>query len=100
MCGRIVCSLAPDIIQRTFQTSGDWQQKENYAPSYNVGPSRFLPCITYNSSNHSRSICSMRWGFDSFLDKITINARADSIKRKKMFSDLFQFNRCVIIANG
>lgn len=46
------------------------------------------------------SVCNMFWGFTGKDNKLVINARAESVQDKSMFSDSFKNRRLVIPAAG
>ena len=41
----------------------------------------------------------MQWGYNTPF-KLLINARGEDIENKKTFSNMINYNRCVILASG
>ena len=81
----------------------EWQNPDEYFPSYNVAPSQTTPVLVYNDK---RIVTPMRWGLIPYWSKKPargagiINARAESIMKRPSFKNLMHRNRCVVIADG
>ncbi|KAI0213379.1 Abasic site processing protein HMCES [Lamellibrachia satsuma] len=143
MCGRTACTLQPDDICRAcghMSADGRWTQPawkaptgdKQYQPSYNIGPTCYLPVLlakTHFTEDLTKSstdvgdccqgsdgqyscdwiIRPMRWGLvpswhtgdPSKVGFNMINARSDTILKKKSFSGpLEKGRRCVILVEG
>lgn len=71
-------------------------------PHYNVSPDMFMPVI-YEKGKPKIEL--MQWGYVPFWEKSIhghklINARAETLAEKPAFKKAFQFQRCLIPANG
>ena len=81
----------------------EWQDPDNYFPSYNVAPTQIAPVLVYNGK---RIVTPMRWGLIPHWSKEPargagiINARAETIMEKPSFKYLIYRNRCVVITDG
>ncbi|KAJ3410342.1 hypothetical protein HDV05_003872 [Chytridiales sp. JEL 0842] len=121
MCGRTVIALAPEDLQARVRAQ-QWRNRDEYRPSYNIGPGRSCPVLIQTSrrggrnvggggqSDSGRELVNMRWGFipPQFTQKPdfqtiirTINARDDSIKSNApTWSRARQDRRCVVPIQG
>jgi len=81
----------------------EWQNPENYFPSYNIAPTQDTPVIIFNKK---RRVKSMRWGLipswakDQSIASRLINARSETILEKPSFKNLVPKQRCIVIADG
>jgi len=81
----------------------EWENPDNYIPSYNIAPTQNSPILI---DNGKRTIRAMRWGLipswakdDKFGAKM-INARIETLTEKPSYKNLLQRNRCIVIADG
>ena len=75
-----------------------------FAPRYNIAPRQQAPVIVLENNQPSMKL--MRWGLipgwakeESIGDKL-INARAETIAEKTSFKKPFEFQRCLVVADG
>ena len=75
-----------------------------FAPRYNIAPRQQAPVIVLE--NNQTTMKLMRWGLipgwakdESIGDKL-INARAETISEKTSFKKPFEFQRCLVVADG
>ena len=100
MCGRYSISKKAREIGEHFQvTIPETYQGEHF----NAAPTQLLPVICMDKP---AAVQLFRWGlFASWANPtgnspLIINARAESLAQKKMFSSLLSKNRCIIPADG
>ncbi len=103
MCGRYAAFLPPDAIAALFETTG---AVPNWAPSWNMAPTRDAPVIRLHPQSGERRLDLLRWGLvphwakDPKAVRMTINARAESIASTPMFRDAFARRRCLVPADA
>jgi putative SOS response-associated peptidase YedK len=75
-----------------------------FAPRYNIAPRQQAPVIVLENKQPIMKL--MRWGLipgwakdESIGDKL-INARAETISEKTSFKKPFDFQRCLVVADG
>jgi len=102
MCGRKTLTKdAQAIIEELL--IDEWEQKDEYNPSYNIAPTQNSPILIYN---HKRKIEHMRWGLipswakDKAIGAKMINARGETLLEKLSFKNLMSSNRCIVITDG
>lgn len=102
MCGRFAITLPDDAMAALFEATpaNDLPQ----VPNYNVCPTNQVHTIT--SSEGTRHLRAMRWGFLPHWYKTTnggpllINARSETIAEKPAFKAACRERRCLIPATG
>ncbi len=95
MCGRyyIDDETAKEIEKIVRQVS------EKYSHKGDVYPTNQVP-VVYNKQE-SLSCENMIWGYPNFKNKgVIINARSETVKAKRTFSDSVLHRRCIIPAAG
>lgn len=102
MCGRK--TLTRDMLSIIEELAvEDWEDPDNYFPSYNITPTQSTPVLFFSSK---RLVKSMRWGLipswakDTSIGAKLINARSETILEKPSFKNLVPRQRCIIIADG
>ena len=111
MCGRYVLKTTLEELEKIYGAVPDGSFPVE--PNYNVAPSHHMPVILekddYNDDNEinsGRIIRSHRWGLVPFwADSINtgysmINARGESLSKKKSFQKPFKSQRCIVPASG
>ncbi len=75
-----------------------------FAPRYNIAPRQQTPVIVLKNNRPVMKL--MRWGLipswakdESIGDKL-INARAETVSEKTSFRKPFEFQRCLVVADG
>jgi len=75
-----------------------------FAPRYNIAPRQQAPVLLLE--NGEPTVKLMRWGLipswakeESIGDKL-INARAETLSEKTSFKKPFEFQRCLVVADG
>ncbi len=80
-----------------------WDDSFDHQPNYNVAPTQKMPILLYDGQ---RIVRPMRWGLIPTWAKdpnnlpMFINARSETLKEKRSFSNLLGANRCVVITDG
>lgn len=102
MCGRYVLKATLQDLQKKYAAVPDGVF--TVEPNYNVAPSLHMPVVA--EMDGKRVLDKYRWGLVPFwADNINtgysmINARSESLSKKKSFSKPFKSQRCVIPASG
>ena len=102
MCGRKTLTKDAQAIIEELLVD-EWDQKDEYNPSYNIAPTQYSPILIYNNN---RKIEHMRWGLvpswakDSSMAARMINARAETVVQKPSFRSAFHKRRCLVPADG
>ncbi len=102
MCGRK--TITRDMLSIIEELAIDeWQDPDNYFPSYNVAPSQRSPVLIYKDK---RIVTYMYWGLitnwakDASRAGHMINARSETVLEKPSFRNLMHRHRCIVIADG
>lgn len=101
MCGRYALKISVPEIARILGAT----PMAEFAPSYNVAPSRNVP-VCRNSAGGDREITLLRWGLVPHWAKTVddryrmINARAETVANKPAFRTPFRKRRCLVPADG
>ncbi|CAN5306119.1 SOS response-associated peptidase [soil metagenome] len=103
MCGRYVLKATLQHLSETYGAvpEGTYSSAE---PSYNVAPSAHMPVILEDGGQ--RLIRPHRWGLIPFwADSVKtgyslINARAETLTKKRSFQKPFSSQRCIVPASG
>ncbi|SRR6056297_795655 len=104
MCGRYVLKATLEELQKTYGAVPDGTF--TVEPSYNVAPSHHMPVILETKNSDKRIIRPHRWGLVPFwADSLKtgysmINARGESLAKKKSFQKPFKSQRCIVPASG
>jgi putative SOS response-associated peptidase YedK len=98
MCGRYSLFAPPADIEERFGATFDFE----FEPRYNAAPSQSLPVV---ASEADDTIQQMEWGLvpswaDDRSDHGYINARAETLSRKRSFADAYESRRCLVPADG
>lgn len=102
MCGRYVFKATLQQLEETYGAVPEGIYPVE--PNYNVAPSVHMPVVLENDGK--RLIRSYRWGLIPFwADSMKtgysmINARAETLNKKRSFQKPFLSQRCIIPASG
>ncbi|MEE8206594.1 MAG: SOS response-associated peptidase [Nitrospinaceae bacterium] len=102
MCGRKTLTRDMQSIIEELAVE-DWEDPDNYLPSYNIAPTQTSPVLVQNGK---RIVRPMRWGLipywakDKSIGSKLINARSETITQKPSFQNLVPRRRCLVIADG
>lgn len=97
MCGRYTLVASVDELIQEF----DLINVPDFSPGTNISPTETCLVICENAAR-LRQAELMRWGFPSQVTtrKTLINARAETVHKKPMFSEAFRNRRCLVPARG
>ena len=104
MCGRYYCG--PDFSERLEELLEeiDARVESEDVKAVSAGdvfPSTEAVTIAAPDDDGKLAVETMRWGFTAPFDKkLLINARSETVREKKTFSDSVEKRRCVIPASG
>ena len=102
MCGRKTLTKDMQSIIEELAIE-EWENPDNYLPSYNIAPTQTSPILI---DNGKRSVRLMRWGLipswakDDKFGVRMINARIETVTEKPSYRNLVSSNRCIVIADG
>lgn len=103
MCGR--ARLPDDVSEIKLDLTIDWDEIDDYRPSWNAAPTSKLPVVI--SLKGKRTLTLMRWGLvpswakDIKIGYSTFNARADGVDTRPAFRTAWKAGRrCLVIADG
>jgi putative SOS response-associated peptidase YedK len=97
MCGRyyIDDEMVNEIEKIVRQVNDKLHQKGD------VYPTNTIPVIHGSKESQSVELSNMTWGFPKFNEKgVIINARCETVKEKRTFSESARQRRCIIPASG
>jgi len=104
MCGRFTQKLSP---REVYDLYGVIEPPPSFAcePRHNGAPTQdFAVCRVDDGGR--RHIAELRWGLvpswwkDAGAGPSLINARAETIRERRVFADAFRERRCLVPANG
>lgn len=104
MCGRYVLKATLEELQKTYGAVPEGAF--TVEPNYNVAPSHHMPVVLETDEKDKRIIRLQRWGLVPFwADSLNtgysmINARGESLNKKKSFQKPFKSQRCIVPASG
>jgi putative SOS response-associated peptidase YedK len=106
MCGRYVLKATLQELIDTYGAVPDGTF--SVEPNYNVAPSHHMPVVLQKNEEKTseRLIRLHRWGLVPFwADSVKtgysmINARGESLSKKKSFKKPFKSQRCIVPATG
>ncbi len=100
VCGRFVRITPVSVLALKFKAE---KVSSNLAPSYNIAPTQEVVII---NDEGVRQIIQCTWGFIPSWAKhpaigyTMINARSETIARKRAFRSAFKKRRCLVMADG
>jgi len=103
MCGRYAAFLPAEAIVALFRTTGP---VPNWAPTWNMAPTRNAPVIRLHPDNKERRLDLLRWGLvphwakDLKAVRQPINARSETLATSTMFRDAYARRRCLVPADA
>jgi putative SOS response-associated peptidase YedK len=103
MCGRYTLKTPASELQKWF----GFVEQPNLAPRYNIAPTQEAPVVRQRRDPPGqRSLANLRWGLippwakDVKSGPPLINARAETLLEKPVFSGAFRRRRCLVPADG
>ena len=105
MCGRYYRRSDKQRIAEAFRVGVP--PSFEILPDYNVAPTTFQPVVVEDRDSGERTIRAMYWGLVPYwsedpkrLGLSTINAKAESLMQKRIWSEPFMKRRCLVPADG
>ena len=95
MCGRFTLSSNLADLKNEFSNN----LSGNFPAKYNISPGQTSAVIFFYRNQYK--LLNIEWGFKTFRNgNLIINARSETINRKKSFQELIKFQRCLVPANS
>jgi putative SOS response-associated peptidase YedK len=99
MCGRYSLAAPADDLVEAFDVP---PLSFEYVPSYNISPGRVVPVVAQDRMGRRMGL--MKWGFvpgwSGDPGRGFINARSESVAKKRSFRHAFAQRRCLVPADG
>ncbi|MCF8008320.1 MAG: SOS response-associated peptidase [Halanaerobiales bacterium] len=97
MCGRYFLNIGLEQLINRYEI--DDIPDEIYDFKGEIFPSNTVPVVL--NIRGIKKLRFMRWGFDSsYTNNLIINARSETVHKKKLFKESFHRRRCIVPANG
>ena len=96
MCGRYTLCTPPETLAERFDTD----PPESLSPRYNCSPGQRLPVITNAAPDQMQVFeggLTPSWANE---ERGLINARAETVRKKRSFSDAYESRRCLVPCDG
>ncbi|ELZ85001.1 hypothetical protein C453_10485 [Haloferax elongans ATCC BAA-1513] len=99
MCGRYTLFTSPEDLRERFGATATRPME----PRYNCAPGQELPVVTNDAPDEFHFL---KWGLvPSWADSASvgndrINARAETVDRKRSFADAYESRRCLVPTDG
>ena len=103
MCGRFALSMTPADLAEVFGTGN---AVPNFAPTWNLPPSRPAPVVRHHPKTGERHLDLLRWGLiphferDPAHARMLNNARAETVAKLPSFRGAFAARRCIVPAEA
>ena len=100
MCGRYIVMSDKEIEEiQNIAREIDRKYGEGSMPSGEIFPTNTAPVFVKSESGYGAEL--MTWGFPKYQGSgVIINARAETAREKRTFSDALAARRCVIVSTG
>ncbi len=101
MCGRFTLRTPAKEIAQAFRVTAP-----DIEPRYNIAPSQPVAAVRRKPDREGRELAMLRWGLVPFwaddpqVAYKMINARAETVAKKRAFRKAFAQRRCLIVADG
>lgn len=95
MCGRFFLNITPEELENKYGI-------KNIPQEIKLNRKEIFPSddslVVYENN---KKVGLMNWGFrPSYSNNLVINARSETVHKKKLFKESFHTRRCLILANG
>lgn len=108
MCGRFSQAYTWEEVYRMYESLTLPDNRSNLQPRYNIAPTTEIDIIVRHPQTGETRMIKARWGLVPPWHKgplkdfklSTINARAEEITKKSIWSRPFKSRRCIIPASG
>ncbi|SEO86484.1 Putative SOS response-associated peptidase YedK [Halogranum amylolyticum] len=99
MCGRYTLFTPQPTLEARF----DADAEAPLEPRYNCAPGQSLPVVTNEEPNTIRTLkwgLVPQWADDESVGNDLINARAETVREKRSFTEAYEQRRCLVLADG
>ena len=103
MCGRFANATTADQLKSSFKISFPEGEGHNRRPRWNIPPGTDIETIMRDPSarDNGRTIAMARWGMEfDWSPRPLINARGESMFKKRSYSESARTRRCLVVATG
>ena len=95
MCGRFTLSSNLADLKNEFSNN----LSGNFPAKYNISPGQTSAVIFFTRNQYK--LLNIEWGFKTFRNgNLIINARSETLNKKRSFQELVKFQRCLVPANS
>ena len=95
MCGRFTLSSNLEDLKNEYSNN----LSGNFPAKYNISPGQ-TSVVIFFTRNHYK-LLNIEWGFKTFRNgNLIINARSETLNKKRSFQELVKFQRCLVPANS
>ena len=95
MCGRFTLSSNLEDLKNEYSNN----LSGNFPAKYNISPGQTSAVIFF--SKNQFKLLNIEWGFKTFRNgNLIINARSETLNKKRSFQELVKFQRCLVPANS
>lgn len=102
MCGRLTLSTPARVVAEHFEIA----EVPSLTPRYNIAPGQPIAVVRRRRAAPERALEMRLWGLvpawasDPRLGAQLVNARAETVARKRAYRDAFRRRRCLVPADG
>ena len=95
MCGRFTLSSNLEDLKNEYSNN----LSGNFPAKYNISPGQTSAVIFFTRNQYK--LLNIEWGFKTFRNgNLIINARSETLNKKRSFQELVKFQRCLVPANS
>jgi len=95
MCGRFTLSSNLEDLKNEYSNN----LSGNFPAKYNISPGQTSAVIFFARNQYK--LLNIEWGFKTFRNgNLIINARSETLNKKRSFQELVKFQRCLVPANS
>ena len=95
MCGRFTLSSNLEDLKNEYSNN----LSGNFPAKYNISPGQTSAVIFFIGNQYK--LLNIEWGFKTFRNgNLIINARSETLNKKRSFQELVKFQRCLVPANS
>ena len=95
MCGRFTLSSNLEDLKNEYSNN----LSGNFPAKYNISPGQTSAVIFFTRNQYK--LLNIEWGFKTFRNgNLIINARSETLNKKRSFQKLVKFQRCLVPANS
>ena len=95
MCGRYTLSSNLEDLKNEYSNN----LSGNFPAKYNISPGQTSAVIFFTRNQYK--LLNIEWGFKTFRNgNLIINARSETLNKKRSFQELVKFQRCLVPANS